>query len=105
MPRDDEIVITKQKSSALFGTPLQAYLTDRAIDTVIVTGGSTSNCVRNTVTDTSAHNYHVIVPEEAVFDRIPLSHHVTLFDINRTFGDVVGCAEVLEYLGSRVGAT
>ena len=100
-PRADEIVITKKKSSAFFGTPLQAYLTDSGIDTVIVTGGSTSNCVRNTVTDAAAHNYRVIVPEEAVFDRLPLSHHVTLFDIHRTFGDVVASADVLRYLESR----
>lgn len=104
-PRPDEIVITKKKQSAFFGTPLQSYLTDRRIDTVIVTGGSTCNCVRATVTEAAALNYHVIVPEEAVFDRLALSHQITLFDIHRTLGDVVPSAEVLGYLKGRGSST
>lgn len=97
-PRHDEIVITKKKQSAFFGTPLHAYLSDRRIDTVIVVGGSTSNCVRATVTDSAAFNYHTIVPAEAVFDRISSSHEVGLADIQRTYGDVVASDEVVRYL-------
>ena len=97
-PRPDELVITKKKSSAFFGTPLHAYLNDRSIDTLIVIGGATCNCVRATVYDSASYNFRTIVPEEAVFDRIPVSHHVTLFDINRFLGDVLPTDEVVAYL-------
>ncbi len=100
-PRADEIVITKKKQSAFFGTPLQAYLSDRRIDTVIVVGGSTSNCVRATITDSAAYNYHTIVPAEAVFDRIASSHEVGLADVQRTYGDVLPSDEVVRFLRGR----
>ncbi len=97
-PRPDELVITKKKSSAFFGTPLHAYLNDRSIDTLIIIGGATCNCVRATVSDSASYNFRTIVPEEAVFDRIPVSHHITLFDINRFLGDVIPTDEVVAYL-------
>ena len=93
-----ERVITKKKSSAFFGTPLHAYLIDKSIDTLIVTGGATCNCIRATVNDSASYNFRTIVPKEAVFDRIPVSHHITLFDINRFFGDVIPTDEVVAYL-------
>jgi len=102
-PRPDELVLTKKKSSAFFGTPLHAYLIDRSIDTLIIVGGATCNCVRATVSDSASYNFRTIVPEEAVFDRIPVSHHITLFDINRFLGDVMPTDEVVAYL-EKVGA-
>ncbi len=102
-PRPDELVITKKKSSAFFGTPLHAYLIDRSIDTLIIVGGATCYCVRATVYDSASYNFRTIVPEEAVFDRIPVSHHITLFDINRFLGDVLSTDEVVAYL-EKVGA-
>lgn len=97
-PRPGDLVFTKKKVSAFFGTPLLSYLTDLKVDTVIVIGGSTSNCVRGTVVDASQYNFRVLVPQEAVFDRIPLSHAVSLFDMNRTYADVLPTAEVVAYL-------
>lgn len=101
-PQPGDFVFVKKKLSAFFGTPLQAYLTDLHIDTVIVVGGSTSNCVRATVVDAAQYNLRVLVPQEAVFDRLPLSHAVALFDMNRTYADVLPTAEVVQYLGSLV---
>lgn len=97
-PLAGDLHFVKKKPSAFFGTPLQAYLTDRQIDTLIVTGGATCNCVRATVIDSFSLNYRTIVPREAVFDRIEISHEVTLFDIDRFLGDVLPTAEVLAYL-------
>lgn len=97
-PQPGDLHFVKKKPSAFFGTPLQAYLTDRQVDTLIVTGGATCNCVRATVSDSFSLNYRTIVPREAVFDRIPISHEITLFDIDRFLGDVVSTEEVIDYL-------
>lgn len=100
-----DMVFVKKKPSAFFGTPLLSYLVDRAIDTVIVAGGATSNCVRATVLDSTAYNFRTIVAREAVFDRIPISHAVSLFDMDRQFADVVGCDEIVAHLdGLRASA-
>lgn len=100
-PVPGDLVIDKKKASAFFGTPLQAYLTARGIDTLIVIGGSTSNCVRATAVDGSQANYMVLIPEEAVFDRLQLSHAAALFDLDRTFADVVTTDETVAYLVGR----
>lgn len=97
-PQDGDILFVKKKPSSFFGTPLQAYLTDRQIDTLIITGGATCNCVRATASESFSLNYRTIVPREAVFDRIALSHEVTLFDIDRFLGDVVSTDEVVDYV-------
>lgn len=96
-PRPGDVVLVKKKPSAFFGTPLLAYLIDRRIDTLVVCGGATSNCVQATVFDASSHNFRTIVPQEAVFDRLPISHAIGLFDMDRQFADVVGADEVVEY--------
>ena len=98
VPGKGDIVYVKKKPSAFHGTPLLGYLIDRQIDTIIILGGATSNCVRHTVFDASSHNFRVIVPHEAVFDRIPISHAISLFDIDRQFADVVTVAETVTYL-------
>lgn len=97
-PQPGDFAFVKKKVSAFHGTPLLSYLTDLRIDTLIVIGGSTSNCVRATVVDASQYNFRVLVPQEAVFDRLPLSHAVSLFDMNRTYADVLPAAEVVKYL-------
>ena len=99
-PRPDEPVIVKAFPSGFVGTNLLAYLVYHGVDTVIVTGTVTSGCVRDTVLDAFNHNYRVIVPEEAVCDRGPTSHKVTLFDIHMRYGDVVPVAEVMDYLAA-----
>jgi maleamate amidohydrolase len=99
-PLPTEIVIDKKKYSAFFGTPLLALLIDRHVDTCIIVGGSTSNCIRATAVDAMQYNFFTIIPEEAVFDRISISHKVNLFDINRSYGDVMPVDEVLAHLAN-----
>ena len=96
----NDIEFVKKKPSCFHGTPLLGYLIDRQIDTVVVVGGSTSNCVRATVFDAASYNYRVIIPEQAVFDRFPISNAISLFDMDRQFADVVDIAEVRKYFES-----
>jgi nicotinamidase-related amidase len=103
-PLPTEIVIDKKKWSAFFGTPLLSLLIDRRVDTLIVVGGSTSNCVRAAAVDSNQLNFFTIVPGEAVYDRLPIAHTLSLFDINRSYGDVMPVDEVLAYLAT-VGVT
>ncbi|MDP6473346.1 MAG: isochorismatase family protein [Alphaproteobacteria bacterium] len=97
-PQPGDLVITKKKPSSFFGTPLLPYLIERRVDTLIVTGGSTCNCVRATVFDAFSYNFRAIVPSDAVFDRMPISQAINLFDMNRCSADVVETSAVLEYL-------
>ncbi len=97
-PQRGDIVVVKKKPSAFFGTPLLAYLVDRRVDTVVVVGGATSNCVRATVFDASSYNFRVIVPHDAVFDRLAVSHAISLFDMDRQFADVVSTDDVISQL-------
>jgi nicotinamidase-related amidase len=92
-PRAGEAVLTKLFASAFFGTPLQAMLAAANADTVVVTGASTSGCVRATVVDALQHGYRVVVPREAVADRQSGPHEAALFDIDAKYGDVVGVEE------------
>ena len=97
-PLPDELVITKQYASAFFGTSLSSTLTAAKIDTVIVTGCSTSGYIRATAIDGAQHGFHVIVPRECVGDRHQVPHEANLFDIDSKYGDVVSMEQVLEYL-------
>ena len=99
-PLPNEIVIDKKKFSAFLGTPLLSLLIDRRVDTLIIVGGSTSNCIRAAALDSTQYNFFTIVPEEAVYDRLPFAHTLNLFDINRSYGDVVPVDEVLAYLAT-----
>lgn len=96
-PRPDDYVFVKKKPSAFHGTPLQGLLINRTIDTLVIVGGATSNCVRATVFDAAANNYRAIVPADCVFDRIQISHDISLFDMDRQFADVVTSDDVLQY--------
>lgn len=100
-PCSGDHVFMKKKPSAFFGTHLISYLNDRGIDTLIITGGSTSNCVRATVFDSSSYNYHTIVAEDGVFDRIEISHKVSLFDMDRQWADVMPTEDILAELARR----
>ena len=99
-PVANEIVIDKKRFSAFLGTPLLPLLIDRRVDTLILVGGSTSNCVRAAALDSTQYNFFTIVPEEAVYDRLPIAHSLNLFDINRSYGDVLPVDEVLAYLAA-----
>ncbi len=96
--RDDEILIDKPRGSAFWESPLLAYLIGRNVDTVIVTGCSTSGCVRSTSESAHNLNFHTIVAAEAVGDRHPLAHEANLTDIDLRFADVVPARTVIEYL-------
>lgn len=97
-PGPDDIVMVKPKPSAFHGTPLTGLLIDRQVDTLIVMGGSTSNCVRATVVDAVSYNFRVIVPADCVFDRVEISHRVALADLDRQYADVVWAEDAVQYL-------
>lgn len=103
-PGPDDLVFVKKKPSAFHGTPLLGLLVERGVDTVIITGGATSNCVQATVFDAASYNLRAVVPQEAVFDRIPISHAVALFDMDRQFADVLPVAEVMAWLADQPAA-
>jgi maleamate amidohydrolase len=103
-PHPEDIVIHKgSKPSGFFGTPLASYLYQAGTDTVIVTGMTTSGCVRASVLDAFMHNFHVVVPWECAADRSQISHAVNLFDMHMKYADVVSLNETLGYLESVAG--
>jgi nicotinamidase-related amidase len=102
-PLPDEAVLNKLFASAFFGTPLASLLAAADRDSVIVTGASTSGCVRATVVDALQHGYRPIVPREAVGDRDPAAHAANLHDIDAKYGDVVSAHEVVEYMEELAG--
>jgi maleamate amidohydrolase len=97
-PHEQDVVLTKHYASAFFGTSLASLLTARRVDTLIVTGCSTSGCVRATAVDAMQHGFRVIVPRECVGDRAPEPHAANLFDIDSKYGDVMSLADVMEAL-------
>lgn len=99
---DTEKLIVKKYTSAFHGTNLHEMLTGLAVDTLIVTGCSTSHCIYDTCSDAVA-GFKVIVPEGAVGDRCELIHLVEMLDIDMVLGDVVPLEEVTAYL-RRVGS-
>ncbi len=102
-PRDDEIIITKQYPSAFFGTSLSSTLTALGIDTVILTGLTTSGCVRASCVDSMSYGFTTTVVRDACGDRHPAPHEANLFDMNAKYADVVSEAEALDYLQSLSG--
>ena len=99
-PAPQDVIINKQYASAFFGTSLAPLLTSQRVDTLIVTGCSTSGCIRATAVDGMQYGFRVVVPQECVGDRHPEPHEANLFDIDSKYGDVVSKAEVMEYLAS-----
>jgi maleamate amidohydrolase len=97
-PRDGDVVIRKQKPSAFFGTPLISMLNEVHADTVLVTGCTTSGCVRASAIDAFSYNFRVCVVEECVFDRGQASHKINLFDMNAKYADVISVTEAVEYI-------
>lgn len=87
-PADGDILLPKRHPSAFFGTPLTSYLVDAGVDTLIVTGCTTSGCVRSSVVDAFSYNFRVSVPSDAVYDRSPVVHEVSLFDMSQKYADV-----------------
>lgn len=97
-PREGDILLPKRHPSAFFGTPLASYLIDRRVDTLVVTGATTSGCVRSSVVDAFAYNFHVVVPHDAVYDRARSVHQVNLFDMAQKYADVMSTDEAVAAL-------
>ena len=97
-PMPGEKIIDKRFASAFFGTELDKELKYKGVDTLIVTGCTTSGCIRATVVDALQLGYKVIVPIEAVGDRNEEVHYSNLIDIQGKYGDVVTIDEVFKYL-------
>jgi nicotinamidase-related amidase len=96
--RDRDIVMNKRMASAFFETNLGSLLTFHKVDTVIVTGGSTSGCVRATVVDSLSRSFRTIVPEECVADKHESPHFANLYDMMAKYADVLPVAEVIDFL-------
>ena len=103
-PAQGDILIPKKHPSAFFGTALVSYLIDLGVDTLVVTGCTTSGCVRGTVVDAFAYNFRVTVPEDCVYDRSRVSHAVNLFDMSEKYADVMPAAEVLNRLPAKLAS-
>lgn len=99
-PGPKDIVIGKQKPSAFFGTLLLGYLVQLRCVSVLVTGTTTSGCVRATVVDAFSSNFRVAVVEDGCADRSQVSHAVNLFDLNAKYADVVASAEAIAHVRS-----
>ena len=102
-PEETEPVLNKLFASGFFGTGLSSLLTAAGVDTLIITGASTSGCVRATAVDALQYGFRPVVPREAVGDRNEQAHEANLYDIDAKYGDVTSVRDALEYL-EEVGA-
>ena len=97
-PRAGDVLLPKKHPSAFFGTALCSHLIDLAVDTVVVTGCTTSGCVRGTVVDAFSLNFKVAVPFDCVYDRSATSHKVNLFDMSQKYADVMPVTDLIARL-------
>jgi nicotinamidase-related amidase len=97
-PTEADVVVEKFKPSMFFGTQLESLLNQDGADTLVVTGMTTSGCVRATILDAFSYNYRIVVPEECTADRSQLSHESTLFDVDMKYGDVRPLADVIDHV-------
>lgn len=104
-PREGDILLPKKHPSAFFGTPLASYLIDLGVDTLVVTGCTTSGCVRGSVVDAFSYNFRVVVPHDCVYDRSEASHAVNLFDMSEKYAEVMSQRELLELLRDHIPVT
>lgn len=100
-PVAGERVITKQYASAFFGTPLAAILRDRGIDTLLISGVSTSGCIRATAVDCCQYGFVPAVVRDAVGDRAPGPHEANLFDLQAKYAEVISLARARDYLSGQ----
>ncbi len=97
-PGPDDIIVTKQYASAFFGTSLRSTLTSLGVDTVLITGYSTSGCVRATALDALQNGFIPVVIADACGDRDAKVHESNLFDLAAKYADVVSEQEVLDWM-------
>jgi maleamate amidohydrolase len=96
--RPSDSLLMKKYASCFFGTDLIPRLSCRGIDTLIITGCTTSGCVRATAVDSVQNGFRPMVVQEAVGDRSKAAHDQSLFDLNAKYADVVSLEETLNYL-------
>jgi len=94
-PAPDDILVPKYHPSAFFGTPLISHLINHKIDTVFLTGCTTSGCVRASAIDATSYGFRIVVPEDGAFDRSQTSHAVNLFDMASKYADVMSTDDAL----------
>lgn len=99
-PEPGDVVLRKTAPSAFWGTPLMAQLNYLDIDTLLVTGESTSGCVRASVVEAASYRFKVQVVEDCVFDRHEACHAINLFDMHQKYADVISIDQAVEYLRS-----
>ncbi|MBO6610052.1 MAG: isochorismatase family protein [Altererythrobacter sp.] len=99
-PTDRELIISKQYPSAFFGTSLASTLTAMGVDNVILTGLTTSGCVRASCVDSMSHGFITTVVRDACGDRHSDPHEANLFDMHAKYADVVTEKEILDYLSA-----
>ena len=99
-PQPEDYVLEKESASAFSGTHLAGYLIEQGVDTVLITGCSTSACIRATATDAKSLRFRPIIIQDCVGDRAAAAHVFTLFDIQARFADVVSLEEASSYLSS-----
>ena len=104
MNRSRDSIMRKRMASAFFETNLPSLLVWHKVDTIIVTGGSTSGCIRATCIDGLSRGYRMIVPEECVADKHESPHFANLYDIAVKYGDVLSLEEVISGLGGMQAA-
>lgn len=97
-PQDDELVVSKQYPSAFFGTSLASTLTAMGVDSVLLTGLTTSGCVRASCVDAMSHGFRTAVIADACGDRHSAPHEANLFDMDAKYADVVSEAEALAFI-------
>lgn len=93
--RKRDIIINKRMASAFFETNLGSIFTFHGVDTVVVTGGSTSGCVRATVVDSLQRSFRTIVPEECTADKHESPHFANLYDMGLKYADVISFEETM----------
>jgi maleamate amidohydrolase len=99
-PQDGELVITKQYASSFFGTTLASTLTAMGVDTLLITGLSTSGCVRATALDACQHGFLPFVVREACGDRHPGPHEANLFDLQAKYAEVISESQAIAHISA-----
>lgn len=101
-PKD--AIVIKKGASAFFGTSLAGLLSGAGVDTLIVTGATTSGCVRASVVDAVQSGFHTLVPHDCCADRAQAPHDANLYDMGQKYADVVDSSDVLAWLGDLPGS-
>ena len=106
-PRDGEYVINKTQASAFFGTNFAPWLVTNSVDTLVITGCTTSGCVRATAVDSVSYNFRTIIVRDCVGDRAQEPHEANLFDLEMKYADVINADELVAEIqsGTSIGVT